>query len=428
MLIITQYPIADCRRFVADPRQLKRPCFIRPGNDEFLRHFGAVGHRRIRYAYCQNEDHYCHADRALRVMSAPESRMLQLTDYASRLYHDGHYQCKVETKYKYTFRAIAPKKCENWLHALFGQHYKTLLRINTPRGAKPTPVTLFKAGPHLARLYLAASSFQSDEEHIRLRQKRMHTGWIYAGEPISILETNAAWNEMALAECGAVKAEGVWPGAELYHFHYEDTPCWIIVRREVTPEAIETCRNIRTLLLRIHAERQSLIQTMKFIASACRDEEFLSRPALCHLRNILERLLSPKRFGVRQTELVDTVFHIDRQYAGREHRDMLRMLGQIDADFLQQVDHKFIQEDLDCLYSPIEFEKIVDKLTAAEAAEADPLCREIVELAEKRDRLGLKKLLRKFSSSSKQMAGKVVRDLIIECVKECMWKGMTGMF
>lgn len=30
-------------------------------------------------------------------------------------------------------------------------------------------------------------------------------------------------------------------------------------------------------------------------------------------------------------------------------------------------------------------------------------------------------------SSSKRMAGKVVRDLIVECVKECMWKGVTRM-
>lgn len=425
MLIITQYPVADCRRFVADPRQLKLPYFVQPGEDEFVRHFGSVGHRRIRYAYCREEDHFCHADRALRI-TGPTKGMLSLTGYESRLYHDGHYRCKIETKFKYRFKPTTGNH-GNWLNELLGQHYGTPVRINTPRG-RAISAPLFKAGPHLANLYLAASSFQTDEQEILQRQKRMHMRWICAAEPVSIIETCAGWSEMALTDCGAVRIDGSWEGVELYLFRYEETPCWILVRRQTSPQTLDLCRNIRTLLLYVHAERQSLLRTVQFIAAVSHSEEFLSRPALAHLRNTLDKLLSATRFGIAQTQIVDAVFHIDRKYARQEYRNLLRLFGQIDPKLLLQVDHRFIREDLDCLYSPIDFEKIIDRLSTDPAAENDPVCRQMVEYAQKRDRLGLKKLLRKFPSVSKQFAGGVVYHLIVECLKECMWKGITGGF
>lgn len=424
MLIVTQYPIADCRRFVDDPRQLGRPCFVRPRDEEFLRHFGAVGHRRIRYDYCLDENHFCHADRALRV-AGPTEGMLHLAGCESRLYHDGNYRCKVETKFRYRFKP-APA-AGRWLDSLLDQHYRTPVRIGTPRG-KAIETTLFRAGAHLANLYLAASSFQSDEQEIRERQKRMHTRWIQAAEPVTIVETSAAWSDMALGEQGARRIEGAWEGVELYRYGYRETPVWIIVRRAADAGALDRCRTIRTLLLHTHAERQSLLQTVGFIAAASRSEEFLCRPALAHLRRTLERLLDPERFGIGQTRIVDALFHADARCAREEYRSLLRLLGQIDPKLLQQVDHRFIREDLDCLYSPVDFDRLIDRLTADPATDADPVCQQIVELAQTRDRLGLKTRLRRLTSRSKQFAGSVAYDLVIECIKECMWRSVTGIF
>lgn len=425
MLIVTQYPIADCRRFVDDPRQLGRPCFVRPRDEEFLRHFGAVGHRRIRYDYCLEENHFCHADRALRI-AGPTEGMLRLAGYESRLYHDGYYRCKVESKFRYRFRP-APGSGDRWLDGLLDQHYRTPVRIAAPHG-KGIEASLFRAGAHLANLYLAASSYQSDEQDVLLRQKRMHVRWIQAAEPVSIVETSAAWSEMALSEQGAVRVEGAWEGAELYRYRYRETPVWIIVRRTSGAEALALCRNIRTLLLHTHAERQSLLQTVGFIAAASRSEGFLSRPALTHLRHTLERLLNPSRFGIGQTQIVDALFHADARCAREEYRSILRLFGRIDPKLLEQVDHRFIREDLDCLYSPVDFDRIVDRITADPATEADPVCRQIVGLAQTRDRLGLKKILRKLPALSKRFAGTVAYDLVIECIKECMWRGAAGLF
>ena len=425
MLIVTQYPIADCRRFVDNPRQLGRPCFVRPRDEEFLRHFGAIGHRRIRYDYCLEENHFCRADRALRI-AGPTEGMLQLAGYESRLYHDGFHRCKVETKFRYRFKP-APGNGSRWLDRLLDQHYGTPVRIGTPHG-KALSASLFKAGAHLANLYLAASSFQCDEQEVSQRQKRMHVRWIQAAEPATIVETSAAWSEMSLNEQGAARVEGPWQGVELYRYSYRETPVWIIVRRTSGAEALSLCRNIRTLLLHTHAERQSLLQTVGFIAAASHSDEFLSRPALTHLRHTLEKLLNPDRFGIGQTQIVDALFHADARCAREEYRSILSMFGRIDPKLLQQVDHRFIREDLDCLYSPVDFDRLIDRLASDPATEADPVCQEIVGLAQTRDRLGLKKRLRHLTSLSKRFAGSVAYDLVIECIKECMWRGVTGIF
>lgn len=401
MLITTQLPICDYRLFISQSHKISKPYFSSPDPNEFIRYFGAMKKRHIyRDFYCCGENNYCAANHALKIIreeSAQHPSFFRFKNDENRFYSDGYLLCKFENKSSYVICKGIPNS-RNFLSDVLQYHLNLTAGINDMCGGVQL-TRLSNAGKHLAQLYLNASS-----KHNALN--RVNAYWVGKGTPICMVELFD--NEVmanGLYDCFDTleTVSGEWdPFIKLYYTQYQGIPCWIINRETAGTEAFRFCLNLRTALLRIHAEKQALIHALKFLSQNTDNPDVEKEKVVSFLKKSLNKLLKGERFDIEQCPIVHLAFKIDDSFAQEEYRNLYGII--------KDINNKYIIEDFNCLIAQINFDELLEKIqTNPQIDLSSPQTQQVVEMVKKKDRLGLKKFIGRNLSSLKHDA---IYDLI----------------
>lgn len=398
MLITTQHPICDYRLFVNQSYKISKPYFSSPDPNEFIRYFGAMKKRHIyRNFYCCGENNYCAADHALKIIhgngtSDKQVPYLRFRNDENRFYSDGYVLCKFENKSCYTICGEINDKT-NFLFDVLQYHLNLTTGINDTYGDFQRS-SLLKAGKQLAQLYLKASSKYNI-------LNKVNSYWVGKGTPICMVElfeneisANGLYNCFDRMEI----VNGTWDEfIKLYHTNYLGIPCWVIHRETASTEAFKFCLNLRTALLRIHAEKQTLIHTLKFLSQNQSNGDIEKEKVISYLKKSLNKLLKGERFEIEQCPIVNMAFKIDDSFAQTEYQSLY--------EIIKDINNKYIIEDFYCLFAQINFKDLLAKIQAIPQIDlTSPETRQVVGMVEKQDRLGLKKFINKNFSSLQNAA------------------------
>ncbi len=395
MLITTQYPICDCRLFVARSHKISKPYFSSPDSNEFIRYFGAMKRRYVyRNFYCCGENNYCAADHALKIVRQEAGRMssFRFRDEENRFYSDGYVLCKFENKSSYAIGDIIENKAD-FIFDVLQYHLNLTVGINDTCGGFQY-THLSKAGKQLAQLYLKASSKYNALD-------RVNNYWVSKGNPVCMIELFE--NEIlsnGLYDCfNRLEAvNGTWDDfIKLYYTNCQGVPCWIIRRENDGSEAFKFCLNLRTALLRIHAEKQTLIHALKFLSQNQDNDNIEKEKVISYLKKSLNKLLKGERFDIEQCPIVNMAFKIDDSFSRNEYQSL--------CEIIKDINNKYVIDDFYSLFAQIRFDDLLVKIQMTPQIDVtSPEVQQVIRIAEKKDRLGLKKFIHKNLSSLQNAA------------------------
>ncbi len=364
MNITVQYPIIDNRVFLKRPGKLPKPYFISPNLDgnEYIRYFGAMKGRHFQeYSYCVGENTFCNAPRAFHFRREPSfyrDKPAKLVRTENRFYSDGHVLGKFEVKSTYRFnRGNISADPEQTFIDLLGLHFSHDARINDMKGgAKQVP--FLDAGPALANLYMCGSTAYKEVG----KTKKY---WVQAGQPIIITESYYTDTGTCRVPENAMKINMLESSVKnfmgdydkqfwLRYYSYGDNDIsgWDIVVDGESQAAKGIARNLRTLLLRIHAEKQSIIKALEFLSINKDNSEVDVQKAVAFIKRSLNKLLKEKRFNMNQGPIVEAAFAVDDTFSQKDYSKLRQVL--------LDINNKYIIDDFDCLFAQIDFDRLCD--------------------------------------------------------------------
>lgn len=410
MLITIQHPIVDFRGFINNSFKLIKPYFgtSNPQSNEYIRYFGAMAKRHKHVFYCTGENIYCKANNAVKLFGFDDfsdvdlwGRFIKYNWSENRFYSDGNLLCKFESKSCYAAANYESTK-NDILDVILNHHFNRRIGVNNRKGGYEYS-TLKNAGVNLAKLYLHASSEYSKKDLVR-------KFWVRCESPVAIIELfeNEINAGKLLSEIpqSAVLVPGEWSAhIKLYHYISNTIPCWIILRESSSKEAFEFCLNLRTALLRIHAEKQTLISTLKFLSMNLNIDNIDRLKAIAYIKKTLSKLLQGKRFEIDQCPIVEMAFKIDDSFAKDEYFSLYSIIVNLN--------NQYLCEDFSCLFAPVNFEELINTIMKKDTeAHDDVLLNTVLNHAQKRNKLGLKLFAKKNEASLKTLKYSAIYDLL----------------
>lgn len=410
MLITTQHPIIDFRMFIGHSFKLPKPYFGTSDlqSNEYIRHFGSMSKRHKHVFYCTGENLYCKANNAIKLIDFDDfskvdlwARLIKYNWTENRFYSDGNLLCKFENKCSYSAANYESTKYDI-IDVILNHHFNKKIGINNRKRGYEF-ATLKTAGAKLANLYLYASSEHS-------KQGLLRKYWVGHGVPIAIVELfeNEINSGKLLHEIPdtAVLVTGEWDTyIKLYHDTSYGIPCWFILRESSSKEAYDFCLNLRTALLRIHTEKQTLVNTLKFLSMNLDLSDVDRTKAIAYIQKTLGKLLKGKRFEIEQCPIVDMAFRIDDSFSKEEYFSLYSIITNLN--------NKYISEDFACLFAPANFDELIKTIMKDEAGTAnDEVIQSTLQIAQKRDKLGLKLFVKKNEASFKSLKYSAIYDLL----------------
>lgn len=399
MLVTVQYPVVDCRGLVSEESyKLVKPYFVNPSPNEFMRNFGRVGRRDISYRdYCRNEDIFCHADNAVHMPAMyPVSEGVVAARARSRIFSNGANLYRVEVRMEvYAAEGVA------WPEDLLCRMASVPLKVRG-EGGRYVTCRVADAGGALAQLYLRSTTSAA-----HLAEVRRH--WVSVGEPVMMVETCGAYEQPFAAAAAEVAGPwSEWCGLSFCRVAtaaggdaaLSGMACWVVSRRDMETGS-RRIPVLRTLLFRIHGEKQSLLLTARFISMAYggAGTGINAARARGYVAGTIDGLLRNRRFNMPQGELVDYAFAIDNNHAREDYERIL--------DVVRQWQDQFMEEDLVLLFRRIDYDKIINDIVALPDYYVNTFWHEVVSRLRQRNKVGVKSLLRK----SRPLVAALARDM-----------------
>lgn len=294
MLFIIQFPLADSRHFLPagdSPPQLGVPTWPLPAaNKEFLRAFGPLKRRwRGGISGWLGEGVICEANNALSFKGADlfyeiddhpedsfEVERLQFWVAYKRFFADGLGMSKFEVGLvidaQWLWNSVPPRHTIGLLNKILD------LQVTIPDPATPGIHTcsLFEAGKYLAPLYLWSSSVLANYS-----PDEAASWWVTPCEPILCLTQDGGDEILTMPEGGyPVTFAGNVIGTLGHHLiahHGQTFRLWNLIEtatpegeysrqpRYYRSESQQKARQLRLYLLRLHAEKQCLLQVVRHV-------------------------------------------------------------------------------------------------------------------------------------------------------------------
>jgi hypothetical protein len=273
MLIVLQFPIADMRRFVeGDTGRIRVPSWPQPkADDEFIHSFGKVRIRKMpALGGWASENRLCMADRVLRIPPETEGARTLLHTLRFRVVFRTFF-FNGETTGKFEI-GIAEKARAPSDEVGLGDVIQALLDLpvcvpNSLTG-KPYEGALADAGKALARQYLAATTRRNC-----YGEAEDNLWWVRAGEPVVVVERTAddGWGTLD-GLTFRDRAKGLTPLVEhgIVRYGKRNVSTWVCTTSPLglltTAQANrrrDKLRETRIALLRIHAEREGLLEVLR---------------------------------------------------------------------------------------------------------------------------------------------------------------------
>lgn len=266
MLIVVQFPICDVRRFVdGDTGVLPRPnWWLAEADKDFVRSIGVIRKRRAGGQDNWIGEHkVCVADSALRFEKTPEAAAFFLQpgwQIAFRtLYFDGCCVGKFEVGV-----SIVAGRSSSVLKVKESLLQFLHLPVRVPTGVDDTFVTrkLADAGTALAALFRRASTQQKWPGRADAPD-----WWVSAQRPVLLIEQRfgeAVPIDLACDKSFPARADVPAIDHHLITRQQKDYGVWAY-REGETATARQEARRLRMTLLRIHAEREALVDVLRLV-------------------------------------------------------------------------------------------------------------------------------------------------------------------
>ncbi len=326
LFAVVQYPMADARVFLGDAARLERPDWLAPNMfGDFVRAFGNLRpHAHGTLVDWPGEGFYCDASRAVR-LEPPKSPLILKGSGAAfryecmfrRLVADGSACTRVEIGVRLTPRGHGTLK-PNEILLLVSQLLDVKLRI----GRTGSAVSIAAAGGRIAQAYLDATTNHS--------APKAQKWWVTAGVPLVLIEHSEELNGSFPDELRDVPTPSL-TGVQLRHawLQHGNTAIhfWLLGRTVAAPR--ETVRSIRVGLGRLHVEREVFRSALAHVRANRLSLERGSSESdntQSFLANSVSRLGRAERFGVPQSQLVETLTAVDDLVAPQERAALMRAL------------------------------------------------------------------------------------------------------
>ncbi|MBK8047848.1 MAG: hypothetical protein IPK16_12390 [Anaerolineales bacterium] len=355
MLIVLQFPISDIRGFLsAATGRMGRPSWPQPKQDEeFIRSFGMV-HERYSGGIGDwvDEGKLCVANRAVRIpLTDAATQLLQTRQFRvafRTFYFDGNavgkYEIGIATK-----RGTEPS-------ATIAEVVKEFMAVpvvapNSLAG-KPYMGPLQGAGKSLAQQYLAATTRSSARADAVANK-----WWVEASAPVVLVETNETEGWAIGAEAREqFAAAGDVPAVDYLLLSSADRrlSVWVCTAQPWghldETQAVARYRALRTMriaLLRIHAERECLLNVVrnceqKRIAPEARSTS--DAKLQMYLRDATKRVLTTE--AAANLPIVALANRYDDQLRPGERAQLLTALANT-RQFVQQGVASLVNADAD---------------------------------------------------------------------------------
>lgn len=266
MLFTLQFPISDVRGFIeSDTFQLPVPNWLTPLPDkDFVRSFGAVRRRRRGgLSGWVGESVVCEANSAIRFeghTKFPLDRHVKIRIAFRRFYFDALAVGKLEVGL-----AVWGDSFQEYSREMAAQLISFILNLpvslTDPLGTR-TECRLFEAAPAVARL-LALSTTRSSVLNSCL--DCLEDWWVQACTPIIMLSHNLSSESLPLPYWGKFLQTNAIEGQIAHYFvPHESTRLRMWRLGEWWPTS--SFRDLRILLLRLHAERSCLWRVLRLLA------------------------------------------------------------------------------------------------------------------------------------------------------------------
>lgn len=290
MLIYFSVPLLDFRGLSRGDPRLDVPEWATPAEwrwdsdtasrePGFLRGFGSVEGRRLGGPYgWPREDAYVNARRGVvvRTWDGRKRHNISLRCIFRRVFFDGHAIARLDV-------GLAAAHVEEFAdhQALLAAGLVNVLRTptkvrNTAKSARISP--LWRVGPSVAAAYQAAT-----EPYTRV----LPTSMVHACQPIVIIETDVPFSHQSRVWIGEDRGLSLHPGKIMVRSG-TSLPAWLVSVEENL--MWRDRRMLRISLIRQHAERMALLETLSALESGTmcedRDENNLLRFVEMRLRSL----------------------------------------------------------------------------------------------------------------------------------------------
>lgn len=355
MYLILHYPIVDARYFAKDDvERLPVPDFPCPDFKSTIRHFGKVEERKALSVSCwPGERRFCNGRRAIRFsrLSADEVRLynegFRSICKGRRFFSDGDLLGRYEVSF--TVYQRPGVFLTDVLTRIFGS--KIFVR-NAVGGYDET--TLKEGGKYISGLYLKSSCCLKNVGN-------MSSSWDMTGDLMSYIEISSAEakDPNIIPEESVEVADFEKSGFKLYFYKHAGVPVWIVVRTDEYHIDYKILHRLRTALVRIHAEKQTVVQTIKFLNAGIqkKNEIVNSKRAIAYIKAVQYKLLQPNRFGIGQNPIVNMAFDADNDFNGFNWEDLKGMVEKL-AD-------RYTKSDFKKLFTKVDFKFIGEKIPEA---------------------------------------------------------------
>ena len=328
MFAVIQFPIADGRCFIegiasgGTPPRLRRPDLKQlnwgPPPD-YLRYFGRVVERkRGKLSAWTDERAFFRADRAIRFVDLQEHPLAAdpVSLYAAcafrRFFSNGESVARVEIGMRApsggSVSGLTASQCQD-LVTSFARLPTKVRAVGTGPSKTPVyhaPAALARQGNHLTRLYRFASAIDIPAEELAAQSPLVRSGLPLVVVEFERHEASDFPAHTFIADPAAIG--GAQLGFAFVPFGKDDrVPTWFLRPGSADGERV---RNLRLVLLRMHAQRQALNLILKLV-----EDKVIVHQEGTETGRLLETSLNaamtivekPDTFGVSQPELWRTI-------------------------------------------------------------------------------------------------------------------------
>jgi hypothetical protein len=351
MLYIIQYPLADLRSFIGEHSyKLDIPTWPLPiPVDEFVRGFGCVHKRKKGGVPAWGaENIYCNAKRSVRLIDLSSVRLgntkrgLGIAPSCAfrRFFSDGELMCKLEMGFADSKFIYDNKPLLSILRDFL--YIKAIIPIKKP---DTIVYPLIDLGKPLANFYLQSST-KSPQKH----KNQLENWWVNAGEPIFLIESihQEAIDFPNNAKIVDIKQHKI----KIAHLWIEKDgkliKGWAVYSYDNSYNNRESVRNLRINLLRLHAEKECLKQTLRAIIKGhikINIGEQTSEKVQAYLNRITRSILQPNRYNLPHNKILEMALNCDNLINQGEKRTIMRAISQIRPEIIKKCDKLIDQNE-----------------------------------------------------------------------------------
>lgn len=345
MLITFQHPLVDFRDLIIENHRISYPIWPMPDKGA-VKYTGIIKDRfNGGYSDWTGDQRFCTTRNAIRYIDLEKLNIevgnlfpLKNEGAFRRLFSDGRFSVKHEIGISNRFERHITledlkgdnqynKSTKDILGGFLSECCKTKVIVAHPSGYQVN-TNLSECGDALSELYLLSTTKQE-----AVNKCNYGKWWVDNGTPICIVEYYAKGSE-GLPKGSTLVCENIFPGIDLFHYrtkllNKKTIRTWIILCRVRNDKFI---RDLRLNLLRINAEKATLIKIFNKMADTRSREIFFScnentQKIEDYIEFVSSKLLRKNRYNIEQKKIIDLALDAEDSIRKNEIQTIIEELS-----------------------------------------------------------------------------------------------------